>query len=388
MIVPRLHVSSGYGGCQQLTAIAAKLPTDDPFFRPSEWHIALVRNSVLHVVYPPSSHRDVQISLRQKAERITGNQVVFRRHVVRQYGRTDDPQLVNTDCLWNMATGGWEPYLPIHSRGKKRALVELDTTGASSDELKSGLLQAAHIVPQCFGKKLFRRIFGDTHHHSDLWAPGNGLLLPRGVAAAMDDWSISIVPDIPDHDPPQACVQQWMSSYPTQDFKFRVIDPTDENLGRRITLAKGDYRTGRDLDGVKVSFIKPFRPNLMYLYFNHCCTIVKKNRGLFRDDTTDEWVIRFWRAEQERMKLEGRAGEIQHRPFTREYDLKAFWRGMLDDLARMDRDPKGAVVDWSMELRYLEKVEEPSKTTVAANEANPDINTITSVADEAIRNIT
>ncbi|KAI1630541.1 hypothetical protein F4809DRAFT_301904 [Biscogniauxia mediterranea] len=257
-----------------------------------------------------------------------------------------------------MASAGWEPKLPQHTtRKKKLDLVDLDTAGAAEVELEVGILQAAHIVPQCFGKKMFRRIFGDAHQDDAFWAPGNGLLLPRGIAAAMDDWSISVVPDLPDDDPQPDCVRKWTTSYPAQDFKFRVIDPADVNLGRRITFVKGDYRTGRDLHGTKVAFPKPYRPNLMYLYFNHCCTIVKKNRGLFRDDATDIFVIRFRKAEQERIEREGGAGELQHRPFTREYDLQAFWRGMLNDLKRIEQDPKGTVLDWTMGLRYLEKVE-------------------------------
>ncbi|KAI5918387.1 hypothetical protein F4810DRAFT_692555 [Camillea tinctor] len=338
-----------------------KLLTNDPFFRPQEWHIALVRDSLMRAVYPETSHHHVQHFLRQKAERKIGKQISFRKHVSQQYGLLGDDRQVNTNCLWNMASADWEPTLPRYNNHKEPS-GDIGVTGAAQVELKAGLLQAAHIVPQCFGKKMFRRIFGDHHKDEAFWAPGNGLLLPRGIASAMDEWSISVVPDLPDDDPQPGCVQQWMSSYPVQDFKFRVIDPTDENLSRRITFVKGDYRTGCDLHGTKLAFPKPFRPKLIYLYFNHCCTIVKKNRGLFQDAATDWSVINFRNAEQERMKLEGGVGEGQHRPFTREYCLQAFWRGMLKDLARIEKDPRGVMLDWTMGLRYLEKVPQPSET--------------------------
>ncbi len=283
-----------------------------------------------------------------------GKQSSFRKEVTKCYGLPGDERHLNNNRVWNIVSGGWEHHLPHHAHGKEQAdvaEVKLDTKGATKDERQGGILQAAHIVPQCFGKKMFRRIFGDAYHDEDFWAPRNGLLLPRGIASAMDDWSITVVP-----------------KGNSGDWSFRVIDATDTYLSRRITFTRGDTRTGRDLDGVELSFSTPFRPGRNYLYFNHCCAIVKKNRSLFRDDATDKCIQQF------RIEQAGEGGKkSKFPPLTREYDLQSFWRGMLEDLVRMDENPERTKLDWSMDLRYLKKAEESEdETSTAQDEVDVD----------------
>ena len=338
----------------------------DPNFQPSEWHIALLRDSLIRAVYPASAYNDVKKTRRDKAERKMGVQLSFRKRVTWQYGLPSDDYQLYGSRLWNIASAGWEPNVVQHGKPKESdpPPIKVDVSGTTRHERSRGILQAAHIVPQCFGKKMFRRIFGDAYHNAAFWAPNNGLLLPRGVAAALDDWSISVVPD-GNNNPQSGSLQQQTRSHRARNFKFRVINPADENLGRRITLVEGDYRTGRDLDGSRLSFPRSLRPKLNYLYFNHCCSIVKKNRGLFQDAATDRFIHKFRAAELDRMLLEGRVTEeaLQNpQPFSPEYDLQAFWRGMLDDLARMDKNPKSTVLDWTMNLRYLHKIGDPSPT--------------------------
>ncbi|KAJ4344872.1 uncharacterized protein N0V89_012616 [Didymosphaeria variabile] len=311
-------------------------PIKEKPFRRRDWHIALLRSSLIRAVYQTHSHHQIRSNFSRKIGRSIGRQTSFRKGLIQTYGQQGEYLNIANCHLWNMALNGWEPNV----RGRRMAgLPELDTQGATQEELEGSLLQAAHIVPQCFGTKMFRRIFGDAYHDEDFWAPSNGLLLPRGVAEAMDDWSITVVPENDN------------SSYPIRDFKFRVIDPTDERLNRRITFVKGDYRTGRDLDGARLFFPKSFRPKLNYLYFNHCCAIIKKNRHLFHDSATDGIFLKARKAEQERTQAEGR--EIWQAPFTQEYDLYEYWKRMLRDLARLDQHPHRTVVDWSMDLRYL-----------------------------------
>lgn len=282
--------------------------------RPAEWHIGRLRRSLVKTIYGAQAHA-VESTLHRKANRKEGVQRSFRSGVIRKYKLNDETlRSPQHGPIWNAAAGGWER--------------------------ERHLMRAAHIVPQAFGKTLVRRLFGDHHHHEDLWGAHNALMLPRGVAEALDDWAVTVVPDVPDA-PTEGEARAWAEGEP-KEFKFRVLDPDHEMLAEPVGVGPV-LRLGRDLDQSPLVF-RPgcsFRPDTVYLYFWHTCAVMRMHYGLFRDNS----LLSRSRSDRKKAKRLGYKEEP-----TRQLSMDDFWRYKLKELKRLDENPK-AVVDWSLELR-------------------------------------
>lgn len=266
--------------------------------RRSDWYISLVRRSLLKEFYGGQCS-DMENMLRQKADRKLGVQTSFKKELIREYGLRRE-QTSPKSPIWNVATGAWEPYPDYRAS-----------------------LAPAHIVPQAFGKRLLRHMFGDKHHYDHLWGWRNGLMLPRDLAEAMDEWAVTIVPDIPDEPTPEQR-RNWATSG-VKEYKFRVLDPAHELLQTRVTTVEGDMRTGADLDQCRLHFREDveLRPCTSYLYFWHCCSVLDQSLRLFQDAA--------------RSKAPEKMG------------LGPFWRRVFADAANVE------VMDWRMNPAYLEE---------------------------------
>lgn len=145
----------------------------------------------------------------------------------------------------------------------------------------------AHIFPPLLGDKVAIEVFGTLQ----IWRASNGMMVPRPIKRALDDWALTIVPDVA----AVPTVEMTPAGGRFQrDYKFKVLDP--ENPGLRVEMysknpmpvQNGEGLTGNDLDGRKLGFYTAARPLLSHLYFHCCCAIWKqtcvRNPGITERD--------------------------------------------------------------------------------------------------------
>ncbi|KAI0855308.1 hypothetical protein F4860DRAFT_521658 [Xylaria cubensis] len=170
---------------------------------------------------------------------------------------------------------------------KKNVLRDYDLEPGRCDKTKRGLywsvvhgtwivedmFTAAHIFPVSWGQKMMTEMFGDECK-DELVSSRNGLLLPKTIERAMDEWAILIVPDLP-NDPDIDEVKPWISSAP-REYKFRVLDHNHPELNKRISNSDDDTRLGRDLDQSRLVFRGNYRPRARFLWLWFACAILKR----------------------------------------------------------------------------------------------------------------
>lgn len=259
----------------------------------------------------------------RKAKRKLGVQKSFKRQLIKDYDLYDksDSRKPQAWPLWNVANGAWE-------KGR----------------LRSSMI-AAHIVPQMLGKTLLRKMFGGHHHFYDLYGSKNALLLPAILAYALDDWAITVVPNLPD-DATEQERRAWVASSP-KEYKFRVLDPWNEHLRKRFSSSPEDTRLGRDLHQQRLCFreTSSFRPSVKYLYFHHCCAIMSRYHHLFYDEPRQGYseFNHVKKRKELTLKSESDRGSAL-------YSTARFWQRMVEELNSININPN-LILDWSMELK-------------------------------------
>lgn len=316
------------------------------FFRKSDWYIASVRKSVEQAVGRLNA---------QGNDRKVGIQSSFHKTIIKEYDlrRGKRPGW----GYWNIAAGAIEPS--PHATGNEH------------------ILRATHTIPQTFAKVLFRRVSGDKHHHAQFWGPSNGLLLPEGLGVALDEWVVSIVPDITEEaiDPESPEAKRWATAG-VEDWKWRVLDREYDMLrDQPITRLSGDTRTGLDLYGARLCFSEgcKMRPSVAYLYFWHCCAVLNLYRPLFKDI-----IGAVSRLERRARNTENPEQSLQAKEALARWEAKGtklraelglppaatrliayFWKDVIADVQNLNT-AQDTVLDWRMEKsKYL-----PKKTDV------------------------
>jgi len=256
-----------------------------------------------------------------KADRKVGVQRSFKKQTIKDYKLMDQS---------------------LSSKPGERLFLNI-CTGTQEPEIFKGEMVAAHIVPQMFGKRIMRKLFGDHHHFRDIFGSRNALILPQGVACALDDWAITVVPDIPE-DPTLEERRRWVEMEP-KEFKFRVLDSEHESLQQSVS-STDMMRVGRNLDQQRLKFKEgcDFRPSVKYLYFGHCCAIMRKHYKLFENDPPEEFL-----SDKKVLKIM-RKRELNGIKPTGLFSRTKFWLRTVRELQRMNEDAD-FLLDWSMDLR-------------------------------------
>ncbi|CAN8104599.1 unnamed protein product [Discula destructiva] len=146
-----------------------------------------------------------------------------------------------------------------HAPGQIRNTSWCVTTGRWEDRNK---LVAGQIFPTALGSRLMRRTTGLP---GGIWHPEGGLLLPKPVLQALQDWALVIVPDRErtrqvNRKPPKDSPKDSF----VYEYKFRVVD------------AELHRKTTERLDHHPLIFANRSRPFRNTIYFQACCGIWKK----------------------------------------------------------------------------------------------------------------
>ncbi|KAI1302923.1 hypothetical protein F5Y03DRAFT_407390 [Xylaria venustula] len=187
---------------------------------------------------------------------------------------------------------------------KEHILKDYNLEPDKHDKLKRGLewsvthrnwvvkdfLTAAHIFPASWGQKLMTEIFGEECGN-ELFSSRNGLLLPKSIKRAMDEWAIVIVPDIR-NDPTIDEVKPWLETSP-KGYKFRVLDPNHPELNRQLSSSDNDMRFGTDLDESPLVFRGDFRPRARFLWLWFACAVLKRFWSTPLEDAPDNLSPQF-----------------------------------------------------------------------------------------------
>ncbi|KAI0552366.1 hypothetical protein F4679DRAFT_535394 [Xylaria curta] len=184
----------------------------------------------------------VDVSVRERSD-----QGAFKKDILRDYNLEPDRSDKNKRGLyWSVVHGTWEV---------------------------DDAMTAAHIFPVSWGQKMMTEMFGDECK-DELFSSRNGLLLPRAVERAMDEWAIVIVPDLANN-PDINEVKPWIASAP-REYKFRVLDHNHPELNKRISSSDDDTRLGKDLDQSRLVFRGSYRPRARFLWLWFACAILKR----------------------------------------------------------------------------------------------------------------
>lgn len=179
--------------------------------------------------------------------RESSDQRAFKKNILRDYNLEPDRSDKNKRGLyWSVVHGTW---------------------------MVDDVMTAAHIFPVSWGQKMMTEMFGDECK-DELFSSRNGLLLPKGIKRAMDEWAIVIVPDLP-NDPDINEVKPWIASAP-REYKFRVLDHSHPELSKRISSSDDDTRLGKDLDQSRLIFRGNHRPRARFLWLWFACAILKR----------------------------------------------------------------------------------------------------------------
>ncbi|KAL2859923.1 uncharacterized protein BJX67DRAFT_337862 [Aspergillus lucknowensis] len=117
-------------------------------------------------------------------------------------------------------------------------------------------------------------IFGKKHP-AELFSPKNGILVPDVIECWFDAGKLVIVPYLPDWAAPMKLLS-WVRGG-VREYRCKIIDPSWENLDRRITMAHS--MTWRELDGKRVEFRSNFRPAARYVYCHYCTQVLRRAWG-------------------------------------------------------------------------------------------------------------
>ncbi|KAF9075453.1 hypothetical protein BDP27DRAFT_1315044 [Rhodocollybia butyracea] len=292
----------------------------------SPWNQRTLRLSLLNAFF----HNQIQHMekfLRRKVLHKDGIKKTFRRQLIKDHGLWDKSSSSSPSegRIWNIVNGTWEP------------------------ESRRSAMTVTHIVPEMLGNALMKKVLGSQHHpfHS-IYGMRNALLLPSGVVSAMNDWAITIVPDISEN-PTLEERQKW-AALELKEFKFRVLDPNHLDLRERISGMPEDTRLGRELDQQRLQFRdgNPLRPSTKYLYFNHRCAVMNRFHHLFYEGIPQEGLKST--TPQRRKKL------LSMDTMSKQAGLLSrteFWNNMVQELKAIDHDT-ALLLDWGMELEATE----------------------------------
>lgn len=184
----------------------------------------------------PLDASDCNYFLKRKKERFVKD---LKSKYRSQTPHPDVSRLVK-GCCWCVATGEW------HAVGTSQLVPTL-----------------------CFPPSLGRTVMEHIIHVDNPWITANGLLLPKPMSEAFDDWAVTIVPanhkDIP---------VQWNHT----SYIMRIMDPNHPQLSK--PLYDGPGQNSRvlvgDLDGKEMIFMRYTRPFHRYLFYHACCCVWKK----------------------------------------------------------------------------------------------------------------
>ncbi|ROW02983.1 hypothetical protein VMCG_05717 [Cytospora schulzeri] len=191
----------------------------------------------------PSNER-VPLDAHEQHMYITRLQKSFKKDILTRYGINQRPAEC-TNKFWSILTGEWVPESWIHP---------------------------THIYPPALGSMLREEIMGP----GPVWQGNNGLMLPKPIKKALDDWALTIVPD------------DVASTSKDMDYRWKVVDPSNEGLRVQV-YPKYQYATelmGVDIDGRLLAFRGNARPLSAILYF-HCCCAIWKRTCLQNPDISD-----------------------------------------------------------------------------------------------------
>lgn len=142
------------------------------------------------------------------------------------------------DGAWSAATGEWVPRTA---------------------------LQATPILCPTLGKTVAGHITG----RRDIWLYENSLLIPPSLRRAFDEWAVVVVPKNPRQD----------FAITPEPYVFRVMDKhhaaLSEPLYENFKSKRGNVLVG-DLEGSRLDFADAQPINPMYLLFQTCCAVWKK----------------------------------------------------------------------------------------------------------------
>lgn len=147
-------------------------------------------------------------------------------------------------------------------------------------------IHMTHIFPTALGQMLEREIVGTNF----LWQGQNGLMVPKHIGKALEDWALTIVPDKPGPD-----LESDTTGFRLEprEFKIKVLDPTNRDLKipvypryRHYPNEKVSEMLGEDLDERQLSFRTNARPLDSLTYF-HCCCAMWKDICVKNPDITE-----------------------------------------------------------------------------------------------------
>lgn len=131
---------------------------------------------------------------------------------------------------------------------------------------------AVPLFPWVLGPAIHSFVMGTQLASTGLLGPSNGLILPKNVALAFDEWALTLTPSQP------LTPEQVSANTLVQRWTLRITIPDHPVMRERVFRAQvpqydDNKRKVADLDGRQLSMLPFRRDRIMHLYFNNCCVV-------------------------------------------------------------------------------------------------------------------